>query len=85
MVEVFKTDVSKKNLARTLVKSLSNQLPGYKINIDLADCDKVLRVEGPSTGSGQADQEDLVAYRPILASRIMSLVKKNGFKCEVLN
>ena len=45
MVEVFKTDVSKKKVAVTLVKSLSIQFPDYKINIDLADCDKVLRVE----------------------------------------
>ena len=44
-VEVFKTDVRKKKVARTLVKSLSIQFPDYKINIDLADCDKVLRVE----------------------------------------
>ncbi|MBP9926054.1 MAG: hypothetical protein KBF45_08660 [Cyclobacteriaceae bacterium] len=45
MVEIFKTHISKKNVARTLVKSLSMQFPDYKINIDLADCDKVLRVE----------------------------------------
>lgn len=45
MVEVSKTDISKKKVARTLVRSLSIQFPDYKINIDLADCDKVLRVE----------------------------------------
>jgi len=45
MVEVFKTDIRKKHIACTLVKSLSNQFPDYRINIDLADCDKVLRVE----------------------------------------
>ena len=44
-VEVFRTDISKKKAARTLVKSLSIQFPDYKINIDLADCDKVLRIE----------------------------------------
>lgn len=44
-VEVFKTDISKKKVARTLVKSLSIQFPDYKINIDHADCDKVLRIE----------------------------------------
>jgi len=37
MVEVFKTDIRKKQIARTLVKSLSNQFPDYKINIDFAD------------------------------------------------
>jgi len=45
MVEIFKTDISKKKTARTLVKSLADQFPEYKVNIDLADCDKVLRVE----------------------------------------
>ncbi len=46
MVEVFKTDISKKKVARSLVKSLEIEFPGYKINIDFADCDKVLRIEG---------------------------------------
>ena len=45
IVEVFKTDISKKKVARKLVKALSVQFPDYKINIDFADCDKVLRVE----------------------------------------
>ena len=40
VVEVFKTDISKKKVARELVKSLTIQFPGYKINIDLDDCDK---------------------------------------------
>ncbi len=46
MVEIFKTDISKKKVARSLVKSLESEFPGYKINIDFADCDKVLRIEG---------------------------------------
>lgn len=45
MIEVFKTDVSKKKVARTLVKSLSIQFPDYRVNIDFVDCDKVLRIE----------------------------------------
>lgn len=45
IVEVFKTDISKKKVARKLVKALSVQFPDYKINIDFADCDKVLRIE----------------------------------------
>jgi hypothetical protein len=46
MVEVFKTDIRKKKIASTLVKSLSVQFPDYKINIDMTDCDKILRIEG---------------------------------------
>ena len=50
MVEVFKTDIRKKKIASSLVKSLSIQFPDYKINIDMADCDKVLRIEGRHLG-----------------------------------
>lgn len=46
MVEIFKTDISKKKVARSLVKSLEIEFPDYKINIDFSDCDKVLRIEG---------------------------------------
>ncbi len=54
MVEIFKTDINQKKVARTLVKTLSLQFPDYKINIDLADCDKILRVE--SEGLPDADK-----------------------------
>lgn len=58
MVEVFKTDIDKKKVAIILVKSLSTQFPGYKINIDLSDCDKVLRVES----EGLCDAEQIVKF-----------------------
>ena len=45
MAVVFKTATSKKKVARTLVKLLAIKFPDYKINIDLADRDKELRVE----------------------------------------
>jgi hypothetical protein len=54
VVEVFKTDIGKKKVARALVKSLSLQFPDYKINIDLADNEKVLRIE--SAGLFDVDQ-----------------------------
>ena len=75
MVEVFKTDISKKKVARTLVKSLSIQFPDYKINIDLADCDKVLRVES----------ECLSDSHRIDADQIVSFVKSQNVKIEVLS
>jgi len=41
----------------------------FKINFDLSDCDKVLRIEG----------EDIVALR------IKFLLQEYGFNCEILD
>jgi len=68
MVEAFKTNVRKKAQSKTLLGVLCEAFPLFKINFDLADCDKVLRVEGDH----------------IEALRIMMLVTAQGFKCEVL-
>jgi hypothetical protein len=69
MVEVFKTNVRKKPQSKMLLCILSEVFPSFKINFDLTDCDKVLRVEGDN----------------IEALRIMVLVNGYGFKCEVLD
>jgi hypothetical protein len=69
MVEVFKTNVQKKAQSEILLCILSEAFPLFKINFDLSDCDKVLRVEGDN-------------MEPL---RIMILVKEYGFKCEVLD
>lgn len=69
MVEVFKTNVQKKAQSKMLLSILSEAFPSFKINFDLADCDKVLRVEGDN----------------MEALKIMMLVKKHGFACEVLD
>jgi len=45
MVEVFRTDVSGSH-AEIIIKELSVLLPGYRINFDLDDCDRILRIEG---------------------------------------
>ena len=69
MVEVFKTNVQKKAQSKMLLCALSEAFPSFKINFDLSDCDKVLRVEGDN----------------IEALRIMILVKEYGVKCEILD
>ena len=69
MVEVFKTDVQKKAQSKMLLCILSEAFPSFKINFDLSDCDKVLRVEGDT----------------MEAFRIIMLVKEYGFNCEVLD
>jgi hypothetical protein len=69
MVEIFKTNVQKKAQSKMLLCILSEVFPLCKINFDLSDCDKVLRVEGDN----------------MEALRIMILVEEHGFKCEVLD
>ncbi len=68
MVEAFKTNVQKKAQSKMLLCILSEAFPSFKINFDLSDCDKVLRVEGDN----------------MEALRIMMLVKEFGFTCEIL-
>jgi hypothetical protein len=69
MVEVFKTNVQKKVQSKMLLCILSEEFPSFKINFDLSDCDKVLRVEGDN----------------LEALRIMILIKECGFTCEILD
>jgi hypothetical protein len=69
MVEVFKTNVQKKTQSKMLLSILSEAFPSFKINFDLSDCDKVLRVEG-----------DNMEALPIII-----LVKEYGFTCEILD
>jgi hypothetical protein len=68
MVEVFKTNVQEASEANKLVSLLLQHFPGSKINFDLHDCDKILRVEGKNFAN----------------ETIMVLVKENGFACDVL-
>ncbi len=68
MVEVFKTNVQKLKQAKELVEVLHQYFPGNRINFDLQDCDKVLRVEGNNFIPGQ----------------VMKLVNQNGFSCNML-
>lgn len=69
MVEVFKTNVQKKTQSKMLLCILSEAFPSFKINFDLSDCDKVLRVEG----------DDMEVFG------IMKLLEECGFRCEVLD
>ncbi|MEP6467864.1 MAG: hypothetical protein ABJB05_16255 [Parafilimonas sp.] len=68
MIEVFKTNINGVVQARRLIKLLLQHLPGSRINIDLHDCDKVLRVEAAH----------------FIPAAVMTLVKEHGFICSVL-
>lgn len=46
MVSVFKTNVLLETEAQRLIRLISRKFPRLKVNFDLEDCDKILRVEG---------------------------------------
>jgi hypothetical protein len=68
MIEVFKTNVRTPKQAGRILTQLSMLYPTAKINFDLSDCDKVLRVEGQQIPSGE-----IIAY-----------LKRQSFQCEAL-
>lgn len=67
-VEVFKTNVPDTMVAGLLITRLQRLFPGSRVNFDLEDCDKVLRVEG----------------HDLCDKQIMTLVKTVGYDCAVL-
>ena len=68
MIEVFSTNVQKATEAKTLVALLAQHFPDHKINFDLDDRDKILRVEGHG-------------FTP---DHVMGVVQERGFLCAVL-
>ena len=48
LVEVFKTNINSRKIAKKIQKCLEEAFPGYRLNFDLQDCDKILRVEAQS-------------------------------------
>jgi hypothetical protein len=51
-----------------LIDLLLQHFPGSKINFDLDDCDKILRIEGIN----------------FIAGHVMMYVKEHGFHCNLL-
>jgi len=45
MIVVFKTDVASKRDAKLILSHYRIFLPDWKINFDLDDCDKILRID----------------------------------------
>jgi len=68
IIEVFKTNVCEPADASRLVSLLSGHIPGSKVNFDLLDCDKILRVEAPE----------------IYPEKIISTLHEKGFFCALL-
>jgi hypothetical protein len=70
MVEVFKTDVKDPDQANMLIDQIHKNFIDYKVNFDLEDCDKILRVKS---------EKDLIQSSPLI-----DLLNSFGFKAEVL-
>jgi hypothetical protein len=68
MVEVFKTNVRSIRKAKLIIQKLAEEFPNHKINFDLSDCDKILRVQGNN----------------ILERKIISIVTSLNYNCEIL-
>jgi hypothetical protein len=69
MIEVFKTNVHEVEKSNIIFQKLQQHFPENKINFDLEDCDKILRVEGNT----------------IHPEKIIEIVKEEGHFCEILD
>ena len=69
VVEVFKTNVEHETEAKELVEMLRQRFPGSRVNFDLQDRDRILRVE---------DKE-------VPIDTIVGIMKTAGFVCTVLD
>ena len=68
MIEVFKTDVQNAAEAERIIGLLLQHYPDGRINFDLQDCDKILRI----------------VNNEICPREIAGIIKSCGYQCEVL-
>jgi len=68
MIEVFKTNIETVDESNLVLGILTNNFPELRINFDLDDFDKILRVEGNN----------------LIIVQIIPIIRENGFYCEVL-
>jgi len=68
MIEIFKTNVELEEQGEHIMDELIQLFSSVKINFDLDDCDRILRVEG----------------HEFSVDRIRETIHALGFTCEVL-
>ena len=61
IVKVFKTDVQDRQVARHIVLFLQLAFSHCRINFDLDDCDRILRIESPQDLIEEAEIQLLMA------------------------
>lgn len=68
MIEVFKTNATNFEESQLIINAIKSLFPEGKINLDLHDCDKVLRIES----------------NEIHIPSVVDMVTQLGFFCETL-
>ena len=69
VVEVFKTNVEHETEAKELTEMIRQRFPASRVNFDLQDRDRILRVEGTD----------------VCIDTIIGIMKTAGFTCTVLD
>jgi hypothetical protein len=67
MIEIFRTDLQE-TYKTGVLSMLRNAFPHFSFNVDLDDCDRILRIKGDN----------------ICAEKIVELLTANDFFCERL-
>ena len=70
-VNIFKTNVSDLLAATHIMLALQRIFPGCKVNFDLDDCDRILRIES---------QLDLISD-----AEVQLFMAENGYDCTPLS
>ncbi len=70
MIEVFATDINDQSCAQKILDFLSSEFPDYEVNIDLHDCDNILRV--------------VCRDSEIDSVKLMEMVQVKGHKISIL-
>lgn len=68
MVEIFKTNMPDRSQAERMLSLLVMHFRESRINFDMHDCDKILRVEA----------------NHIMPEKVIELMQMHGYHCQVL-
>lgn len=69
MVIIYRTNINNRSQFQAVTRLLSNLFQDLRINIDLEDSEKVLRLEG----------------KEILSDKVINSLEKIGFECQVMD
>lgn len=67
-VEVFKTNVEDSAKAKMLVDALQKLITNSRVNFDLEDCDRILRIEGLD----------------ISTQLVIGILEDHGYLCQLI-
>ncbi|GAA4102376.1 hypothetical protein [Mucilaginibacter panaciglaebae] len=68
VVEVFKTNVNEIEISERLIRQVLDHFPRSRVNFDMEDCDRILRVEADA----------------VSPEKIIEILAANGYFCEAL-